>query len=86
MRKERCEAAGEPYVPERWDFARRNEQLRPVVKASKDEITRFEGAWCAYLADDGERIREPAWSLAYFMSAGVRAKYETRAVREENAA
>lgn len=86
MRKERCEAAGEPFVPERWDFARRNEQLRPVVKASAEEISRFEGAWLAYLADDGERVREPAWSLAYFMSASVRAKYETRAVREETAA
>jgi hypothetical protein len=82
MREERCAEVREAFVPERWDFARQNTALKPLVNGPGEPKERFEGAWLAYLADDGERAREPAWSLSYFMSAGVRAKYETRALRE----
>jgi hypothetical protein len=82
QREERCAEAGEPFVPERWDFARQNTALAPLLKGPEEDRSLFEGGWFAYLADDGERARKPAWSLAFFMSAGIRAKYETIAARE----
>jgi hypothetical protein len=84
-RKQRCEETGEPFVPEEWPHARRNRDLKPVVEAEEGARLRFEAAWGIYLADDGQRARTPAWSLAFFMTSGVRAKYETLAAREEAA-
>lgn len=82
MREERCADAEEPVVPERWDFAKQNTLLGPLARGDENQAL-FEAAWGLYLADDGERVREPAWSLSWFMSSGVRARYETRAARGE---
>jgi hypothetical protein len=82
QREERCAEVGEPFVPERWEFARQNAALVPLLKGPESDRELFDGGWGAYLADDGERARKPAWSLAYFMKAGVRAMYETKAARE----
>lgn len=82
LREDRCAEVGEPVVPEVWPFWKQNEKLGPLVKASPEEQGRFEDAYHLYLGEDDERAREPAWSLSYFMSDGVRAKYETRAARE----
>lgn len=73
---------GEPWIPESWPEARQNKALGPIAKADAAAKALFEAAWSLYLADDGERVREPAWSLSWFMSSGVRARYETRAARE----
>jgi len=85
MREERCAEVGEPVVREEWTFARQNKDLGPLCKATPEEQDRFSDAYMLYLADDGQRVREPAWSLSYFMSPGVRARYETRAAREDAA-
>lgn len=84
-RKQRCDEVGEAFVEEHWPHARRNRDLKPVLEAEEGARARFEAAWGIYLADDGQRARRPAWSLAFFMSSGVRADYETRAAREEAA-
>lgn len=84
-RKQKCEEVGESFVEEHWPHARRNRDLKPVLEAEEVARARFEAAWGIYLADDGQRQRRPAWSLAFFMSSGVRADYETRAAREDAA-
>lgn len=86
MREERCGEVGEPVVAERWDFEKQNTRLRPEVEAPPEAQALFEAAWGLYLADDAQRARLPAWSLSWFMSSGVRAKYETLAAREGEAA
>lgn len=85
MREERCAEVREPFVPELWPFAQQNQKLRAIVADNPEAQKRFEGGWHEYLADETNRHKETAWSLAYFLSAGVRAKYETRAAREEAA-
>jgi hypothetical protein len=86
MREERCAEVGEePFIREEWPVAMQNTRLKSIVEAASAAQARFESAWLLYLADDGQRERLPAWSLSYFMSAGVRAMYETRAAREEAA-
>jgi hypothetical protein len=82
LREERCAEVGEPVIPEAWPFWKQNEKLGPLLKLPPEEQGRFESAYHLYLGDDGERVREPAWALSYFMNEGVRAKYETRAARE----
>lgn len=82
LRRERCVEVGETFVIEHWPSARINRDLGPLAKADDATKALFEAAWGLYLADDGERVREPAWSLSWFMSSGVRARYETRAARE----
>jgi hypothetical protein len=84
-RKQRCEEVGEEFVFEEWPHARRNRDLGAIVRRDHAGKLRFEAAWGLYLADDGERVREPAWSLSWFMQSGVLARYETRAAREEAA-
>lgn len=84
-RKERCEELGEPFVREHWDGARINAALGKVAKDTESAQALFTSAWGLYLADDGNRVRKPAWSLAFFMTAGVRARYETDAARLEGA-
>lgn len=81
-RKQRCDEVGEPWVEEKWSAVFQNTRLKAIVADTDDGKARFEAAWGLYLADDGERVREPAWSLAWFLSPGVRARYETRAARE----
>lgn len=85
MREERCAEVGEPFVPELWTFAQQNQKLRAIAADNPEAQKRFEGGWHEYLAHEVNRHKETAWSLAYFLSAGVRAKYETRAAREEAA-
>lgn len=86
MRETKCEEVGEPFVPENWPPARQNRDLKPLLAAAEGVQARFEAAWGLYLADDDQRARLPAWSLSWFMSSGVRAKYETLAAREGEAA
>lgn len=81
QRKARCVEVGEPVVEEHLAVARQNHAFRALVEGKEDQEL-FEAAWSLYLADDANRPKEPAWSVAYFMSSGVRAKYETRAARE----
>lgn len=85
-REARCAEVGETFVRENWPAQQQNARLNELVNGAEAERERFSAAWGLYLADDGERARAPAWSFAFFMSAGVRAKYETRAVREGEAA
>lgn len=82
LRRERCAEVGETFIPDRWSNARQNKDLGPDVKASKASKRLFSVAWGIYLADDGQRVREPAWALGWFMAGGVRARYETQAARE----
>jgi hypothetical protein len=84
-REARCEEVGEPVVSERWDFSRQNKIIGELLREPENARSLFERAWGIYLADDGQRARTPAWSLAFFMTSGVRAKYETLAAREEAA-
>lgn len=81
-RKARCAEVGEPYVSDGWRPARINRDLGPTFVRPEDR-PRFQAAWALYLADDGNRVRKPAWSIAFFMSSGVRARYETEAARLE---
>lgn len=83
LRQQRCEEVGEPFVPEEWPAQRQNRDLKPILAKGEAEQERFSTAWSLYLADDGQRARTPAWSFAFFISSGVRAKYETMAAREE---
>lgn len=84
-REARCVEVGEPVVQERWDVQRQNKAIGEVLRDTEERQRLFETAWNLYLADDGMRAKTPAWSLSYFMSSGVRAKYETMAAREEAA-
>lgn len=84
-REARCVEVGEPVVQERWDVQRQNKAIGEVLRDTEERQRLFETAWGLYLADDGMRAKTPAWSLSYFMSSGVRAKYETMAAREEAA-
>lgn len=84
-RKQRCEDVGEPFVAEEWPAQRQNRDLKPILAAEDGLQARFEAAWALFLGDDGNKALKPAWSFAYFMSSGVRAKYETMAAREEAA-
>lgn len=83
-RKERrCAEVGEPYVSDGWKAARVNRDFGWLKSATPKAAQRFSDAWGLYLADDGNRVRKPAWSIAFFMSSGVRARYETDAARLE---
>lgn len=84
-RKQRCDEVGEEFIAENWPHARINRDIGAVLRKPENERARFESAWGLYLGDDGMRAKTPAWSLSYFMSSGVRAKYETMAAREEAA-
>jgi len=84
-REARCVEVGETVVPERWDFARQNKVLGEVLREDPERRSLFERAWARYLENEAEKERLPAWSLSFFMSSGVRAKYETMAAREEAA-
>jgi hypothetical protein len=81
-KRDRCAEVGEPYVSDGWKPARVNRDLGPK-SVRPEERERFQAAWALYLADDGNRVRKPAWSIAFFMSSGVRARYETDAARLE---
>lgn len=81
-REKRCREAGEPYVSERLAAARQNVLFGPVVKGTDEEQGRFAAAWEAYLADPRKGEARVPWSIALFMHGGVRAEYETRALRE----
>lgn len=83
-REDRCAEVGEALVPEIMSEARQNKALGPIAKAGAEEQERFGTGYLLYLADDGQRVREPAWSLAYYLASGVRSRYETRAAREES--
>lgn len=95
-RSDRCETAGHKFVAQGWDARRINATLGPVVKVRKGEAVnaegkteaqqRFEDAWNEYLADDDGATREPPWAIGWFMSGGVRARYETRAIRAQQGA
>ena len=84
-RQARCEDVGEPFVAENWPAQRQNRDLKPILAAGDGLQKRFEDAWALFLGDDGNKALKPAWSFAYFMSSGVRARYETMAAREEAA-
>lgn len=84
-RRQRCDEVGEEFIAENWPHARINRDIGAVLRKPENERARFESAWGLYLGDDGMRAKTPAWSLSYFMSSGVRAKYETMAAREEAA-
>lgn len=95
-RAERCEKVGLGFIAQGWDARRINATLGPVTKARKGETLnadgrteaqqRFEDAWNEYLADDDGATREPPWAIGWFMSGGVKARYETRAVRAQQGA
>lgn len=89
-REARCLEAGEVApngnpVPERWDFAKQNQVIGGLLKEPAEALALFEAAWGIYLGDEANQRLEPPWSLSYFMTSGVRSKYETRAAREEAA-
>lgn len=81
-REVRCAEVGETFIPDRWSNARQNKDLGWAVKLAGEAWGRFSAAWGLYLADDGQRVREPAWALGFFISGGVFARYETQAARE----
>lgn len=93
-RKARCEEAGLAFIEQRWDARRINATLSADAKVPKGQPLgpdgqpvpteaqkRFEAAWGEYLADEEGAMKEPPWSIGWFMSGGVRARYETRAVK-----
>ena len=93
-RQARCEEAGLPFIEQRWDARRINAMLSADAKVPKGQPLgpdgqplpteaqqRFEAAWGEYLADEDGATKEPPWSIGWFMSGGVRARYETRAVK-----
>jgi hypothetical protein len=82
-KRDRCAEAGEPYGSDHWKPARINRDLGQVARDTPEAKDLFSRAWQLYLADDGNRVRKPAWSIAFFMSSGVRARYETDAARLE---
>lgn len=95
-REERCAEAGLPFIAQGWDIRRINASLSEVAKARKGELRnergrteaqqRLEDAWDEYLADDDGATKEPPWSIGWFMSGGVRARYETRAMKARQGA
>lgn len=95
-RAEMCEKVGLGFIAQGWDARRINATLGPVTKARKGETLnadgrtetqqRFEDAWNEYLADDDGATREPPWAIGWFMSGGVKARYETRALRAQQGA
>jgi len=78
-RKAACDAAGVPYVPDRWHAAQINKQLGAIMRGGEEEQARFEAAFLEYLGD--EKMAEKGWSLSYLMAGGVRSKYELKALR-----
>lgn len=90
-RQEHCAANGLPFVEQRWDAVKINTVLGKVAKVPKgalvnaegrtEEQVRLEAAWKEYLSDPDGATREPAWSIGWFMSGGVRSRYEFRALR-----
>lgn len=90
-RQEHCAANGLPFVEQRWDAVKINTVLGKVAKVPKgalvnaegrtEEQVRLEAAWKEYLSDPDGATREPAWSIGWFMSGGVRSRYESRALR-----
>jgi hypothetical protein len=82
-RIDKCAEVGEPFVEDGWPATRINRDLGQVARDTPEAKDLFSRAWALYLADDGNRVRKPAWSIAFFMSSGVRARYETDAARLE---
>lgn len=78
-RAERCAEVGKEFVAEHWPEKRQNAALGPIQRLSEGLQSRFFTAWRLYLADNENVQREPAWSLSWFIAAGVRARYESRA-------
>lgn len=83
-REKACAAAGMPFVPDRWDNARQNKALGPVVKADPEEQRRFEAAFQEYMGDDA--VGEKGWPLSLFISGAVRSRYEQQALRAAGSA
>lgn len=82
-REARCVEVGTEVVPERWDFAKQNKLIGAILREPEEAQRLFETAWGLYLADDGQKVRLPAWSFSYFLK--VRSQYETMAAREDAA-
>lgn len=78
-RAQRCEAAGEEFVEDRWDVPRINRDIGAVLKGGDEAQTRFGLAWDAFLADDARAAQ--GWSLSYFMKGAVRSMYENRGLK-----
>jgi hypothetical protein len=89
-RQARCEAAGVPFTPDRWDNARQNKALGPIAKVApgtavdteglSEDQRRFNLAFTGFLGDD--RHMPKGWPLSLFMSGGVRSRYEQQALME----
>lgn len=89
-RQARCEAAGVPFTPDRWDNARQNKALGPIAKVApgtavdaeglSEDQRRFNLAFTGFLGDD--RHMSKGWPLSLFMSGGVRSRYEQQALME----
>jgi hypothetical protein len=89
-RQARCESAGVPFTPDRWDNARQNKALGPIAKVApgtpldpdglSEDQRRFNLAFTGFLGDD--RHMSKGWPLSLFMSGGVRSRYEQQALME----
>lgn len=88
VRQQQCEKAGVPFVPDRWPDAQQNKLLGPVVKAlpgapvdaegRPEEFGRFEKAFAEFLSDEKQAVK--GWPLSFFMTGGVRSRYEQQAL------
>jgi hypothetical protein len=89
-RRTRCADVGEVYVDDGWTKGQVLKVLGPLAgdpeERADDETTPeqdlFSAAWVKYLADPEGQKKTPAWSLDYFISGKVLAKYKTHAARE----
>lgn len=78
-RKARCEERGVAFVAEDWAPARQNTNLGRFAKLEPAEQERFEAAWAEYLSDDAGAVRNPPWSLGWFLAS--KSTWESKALR-----
>lgn len=78
-RRERCEKAGVQWFDDGWKSQRMNAALGPVVRLDEAGKQSFADGWDEYLADDAGAVKDPPWSLGYFLAS--RSSWESKAAR-----
>lgn len=79
QRRERCEEAGVHWLDDGWKPQRVNAALGPLVRLDEAGKQSVADGWEAYLADDAGAVKDPPWSLGYFLAS--RSSWESRAAR-----